>query len=137
MFVPHRDKRSNSFNSRPTVPSSDLCQQYLRGWYPDSNIHHLKEFTSYMTGLIHHGNYKPVENEIYQCVPEPENKFDSCAIGIYHGQVGRIAYIPKQISAEVYEMFKKHQNPVIMLCFCLGRTTHRSSQCRYHLFEML
>lgn len=39
-------------------------------------------------------------------VPEPENPYDSNAIQIFHEELGRIGYVPKELTAKVYEIIQ-------------------------------
>jgi hypothetical protein len=101
-----------------------------------SNIDLIGSFKSYVTGLKFHKYVeKPSSDRIYLCLPNPDNKFDPLAIGVYANQ-SRIGFVPKDLCLHTKENFNLQDGSVAMLCYCTGNTTDVSSQCVYNIFKV-
>lgn len=96
----------------------------------------LGAYVSYMTGLYYHRHgEKPEPRHIYFCLPEVNNRFDANAMGVYSRQK-RIAYVPRDLSSRVAEHFAGKNTHVVMVCYCTGFNTTRSSQCFYNVYAV-
>ena len=114
-----------------------ICQKHLeKALGQNYIIQPLAAYESYMTALYYHRNGPPPKmHQIYDCKLEINNKYDPNAIGIYQG-CQRIAYVPTELSKHLSDRFRSSPITIILLAYCKGHTTARSSQCFYTLFKI-
>ena len=117
------------------------CEKFIKNRVSPTNKENVKielvgSFKSYMTGLKYHKYVeKPSKDRIYLCLPNPNNKFDANALGVYANQT-RIAFVPRDLCAHVAENFEVNDPTTAVLCYCTGKTTETSSQCVYNVFRV-
>lgn len=94
-------------------------------------------YASYMTGLMFHKyEEKPEEYRVYLCMSEPNNPYDADAIGIISDQNKRIAFAPRELSAELAA--RRFSGPsFVTVAYCTGRCSPKSVQCIYNVFQVV
>lgn len=95
-------------------------------------------YSSYMTGLQYHSFTKPETQKIYMCKSDPENQYDSNAIGVYN-QNNRLAYVPKLMAKFISEKIQNLMSTgevqtCLLVAVCTGKCSEKSVQCIYNLY---
>jgi hypothetical protein len=106
------------------------------------NLELTGSFASYMTGLQYHNHAKPQNQYIYICNSDPNNKYDSNAIGVYDDQQKRLAYVPKHLAKHITDKIRVHMDSgevksCVLVAFCCSNGTSKSAQCIYNLYVNL
>lgn len=94
----------------------------------------LGQYSSFITALFYHRRAKrPAKGRFYFCVPEPSNRHDVCAIGVYDQDMVRMGYVPKSLAAKLRPLF---DDGAVMLASPVRRSGSRTCGAMFLVWSL-
>ena len=121
--------------SDPINSAKTKALEFLKSRSSTRSFKMIKAFQSYMTGLQYFPSEpKPKFQEVYICKRFDNPRFPN-SIKIYCNH-DDIAYVPKDLAANLVEDMDDFLESRVLLCFCLKEPTKFSATCIFMLFEV-